>query len=122
MKKIFVLCLPALIVSCGFANAQTAPVWRESETGTRTVDGTWTWDAARKQAVGRWTNGAVANMTLVSDDGRTVVLRRYDPSGSSAGLIADYTGVRNGNTISGTVTWRDPLRKTQRTGTWSASW
>jgi hypothetical protein len=101
--------------------ATSGLVWRESETSNiGTFYGTWTFDASRNQAVGRWNNGANANLTLVQDDGRTAVLRRYDPSGASTTMSAEYVGYRSGNTIRGTVTWY--YRGGKNTGTWSASW
>ncbi len=105
------------------------PVWNQSETpdvimpGTadRTVDGVWTWDAARKQATARWNNGAEATINVVTDDGKTIVMCRFDRTGSAVGMVADYVGVRQGNKISGKVFWRDPLRDKQRSGKWSAT-
>lgn len=129
-KAILSLGLASILLSCSCpsAFAQAAPafpaIWNQAETpdsGERTVDGVWTWDAARKQATARWSNGAMATINVVTDDGKTVVLCRYDTTGSAVGMVADYVGVRNGNTISGKVFWRDPLRDKQRSGKWSAT-
>lgn len=98
-----------------------AVVWRESESSNiGTFTGTWTWNPTRKQFSAKWNNGAQAMLSVVSDDGRTVVLRRFDPSGASATMSAEYIGVRSGNTIRGTVTWF--YRGGKNSGTWSASW
>jgi hypothetical protein len=129
-KTILSLVLAAILgaLPCGAAFAQGTPafpaVWKQSETpdsGERTVDGVWTWDAARKQATAKWSNGASAVINVVTDDGKTVVMCRYDTTGSAVGMVADYVGVRNGNTISGKVFWRDPLRDKQRSGKWTAT-
>ena len=121
MKKTFLsLVLGTIIIgttySPAFAQGILAfpAVWNQSETpdsGERTVKGVWTWDAARKQAVAKWENGAEAIMNVVTDDGKTIVLCRFDRTGSAVGMVADYVGVRKGTTISGKVFWRDPLRK-----------
>ncbi len=105
----------------GSRPAAPALVWRETESGVAgTFYGTWTWDATRKQFSARWNNGAIANITIVRDDGTNVVLRRMDPSGASATMTAEYVGRRQGNTIRGTMTLY--YRGGKSTGTWSASW
>ncbi len=104
----------------GPANAP-GMTWRESESSyIGTFYGTWTWDPNRRQFIARWNNNAQAVLTIVSDDGQTIVLRRFDPAGASNTMTAEYVGRRNGNTINGTVTWY--YRGGKNTGTWSASW
>ncbi len=134
-KTILSLVLGTILIGfpCGSALAQATPafpaVWKQSETpdfitpgsSDRTVDGVWTWDAARKQATAKWSNGASAIINVVTDDGKTIVMCRYDTTGSAVGMVADYVGVRKGNTISGKVFWRDPLRDKQRSGKWTAT-
>src|SRR3954470_14357940 len=85
---------------CHSAFAQGTPafpaVWKQSEKPLdedRVVDGVWTWDAARKQAIAKWSNGAFAIINVVTDDGKTIVMCRFDPSGSSVGQVADYVGI-----------------------------
>lgn len=96
-------------------------VWRETESGVAgTFYGTWTWDPARRQFNGQWNNGARAILTVVSDDGRRVVLRRFDPTGVSTSMTAEYVGERVGNSFRGTVTFQ--YRGGTSRGTWSASW
>jgi hypothetical protein len=75
-----------------------------------------TWDA-------RWSNGAVGVFTA-SNSGRSVTLRRGDPSGVSSGLRATYTGTLNDQctNIAGTVTWAAGAgAATGSTGTWEAT-
>jgi hypothetical protein len=67
------------------------------------------------------TNGFHATLTVKHIDATSVVLRREDHDGPSAGFIGDYTGTRAGNWLEGTVvfTWpghpAPPLK-----GTWRA--
>jgi hypothetical protein len=96
-------------------------VWREAEASNKgTFNGTWTWDPARKHFVARWSNGAVATLTVVRTDGKTIVLRRADQGGSSTGMTAEYVGHIQGRSLRGTVQWH--YRGGTNSGTWTANW
>ena len=91
-KAALTLILGTILIGlpCRSANAQGVPafpaVWKQRETpdsGERTVEGVWTWNAARTQAVAKWANGAEAIMNVVTDDGKTIVLCRFDRTGSA---------------------------------------
>jgi hypothetical protein len=115
----FVTALAVVLLLTSTARAQAAPVvWKESETGTQTVQGTWTWDKDNKRFAGRWSNGAVGYLRLKKFDKEQVILNRYDHEGVTAGLQANYVGKRNGNSIQGTVEWKWNGRVTR--GTWTS--
>ncbi len=108
---------PVLLVLGLLAGASPAEVWRQSETGSTAIHGTWTWDAAKGAYVARWQNGAVALIKVQSHDPNNLVLVRTDAANSSsAGLTARYTGKRHANAMSGSVAW------TMNGRTWSGTW
>jgi len=87
----------------------------------------WLFDGRRGQAM--WHFSAVANLTVESFDGRTIVIHREDPNPSYSSprfadtrkrpdgvFFADYVGVLHGNRIDGQVTWNGG-----GTGTWYAT-
>jgi|GEM_PF-1702006 len=94
--------------------AAWAESWRQAETGTSTIRGTWDWDAARKLYNARWENGATAIIRVDSIDGSRAVMTRTDTG--TPGFTARYVGTRQGNTFSGEVTW------TYQGRTWSGAW
>lgn len=63
--------------------------------------GVWTFNGT--QGTAQWPYGAVANLTVKRFDSDSVVIQRTDPSGSSAGLTAVYTGKIHGSRIDGSV-------------------
>ncbi len=75
----------------------------ECETHNKTTCGTWTFSGS--DGTGQWPNGAVANLTVQQFDSAWVIIRRSDSSGSSAGLVATYSGKLKGDRIKGQVTW-----------------
>jgi hypothetical protein len=66
-------------------------------------DGCSNWSFQGKQGIGRWADGAVANLTVEQLDTNTVSIRRADTAGIAKGLTALYTGTRTGDWIEGTV-------------------
>src|SRR5262249_41031315 len=73
----------------------------ECESG---ICGVWTFTG--KQGVGKWQNGAVADLTVEHYEVGSLVIRRTDPAGSQgAGLTAVYSGSIQGHCIEGTVDW-----------------
>jgi hypothetical protein len=101
----------ALTLGAGIARAES---WRQSETGTSTIRGTWDWDAANKLYHARWENGATATIRVDELANGRAVMTRIDKGNS--GFTARYVGTRQGNTFSGTVTWSYQGRS------WSGSW
>jgi hypothetical protein len=84
----------------------------ESDQCTRGGGGAiWLFEGKRGQAM--WHYGAIADLTVESFDGHTIVVSRSDPLGSyssnyappGVNFIATYTGTISGNRIDGTVTW-----------------
>jgi hypothetical protein len=63
------------------------------------------WSFEGKRGVGRWTTGAVANLTIERFEGDAVSIRREDTTGVGKGIKGLYTGTRNGDRIEGTFTW-----------------
>jgi len=78
---------------------------------------TWTWNG--NQFEGRWSDGAVGQMTVERFDADGVVITRVDQTGASAGLTATYIGKLNGNVIQGTAVW--VLNGKSVRGTWAGS-
>lgn len=78
--------------------AAWAESWRQTETGTSTIRGTWDWDAARKLYNARWENGATAIIRVDSIDGSRAVMTRTDTG--TPGFTARYVGTRRGNLLS----------------------
>jgi hypothetical protein len=98
--------LPNSIVSC--------------ETNTATLCATWT---KTKPGIyhAQWEQGSVATIRAVQFSSSGVVFVRDDPSGTSAGMHAVYTGVPSGSTIpNGTVTWT--YGGQTFSGFWQAEW
>jgi hypothetical protein len=76
---------------------------------------TWTWDGAHYNAV--WSNGAVSVISVVRWEADAIVLARIDPSGSSTGNTATYSGrMLSANAAGGGVTG------TFNGGVWSETW
>ena len=64
---------------------------------------------------------AGARLTIERYDGQTIVIRRFDRSGPTAGLSGLYTGTIEGNKISGTVKWSwEGHPDMPSTGMWTA--
>ena len=81
----------------------------------------WIFEGRHGQAL--WHFGAVADLTVESYDGRTVVIRRSDPVGTYSSrfgpgghFTAVYTGTVQGDHIDGTVIWNGTGH-----GTWYAT-
>jgi hypothetical protein len=65
--------------------------------------GTWTFQG--KRGIGRWTTGAVGNLTIEHFDDATVSIYREDTTGIGKGIKGHYAGTRKGDHIEGTFTW-----------------
>src|ERR1700685_468365 len=63
-----------------------------------------TWTFLGTQGNGQWPSGEVANLAVEHSDASTVVIRRADSTGPSAGLTAVYKGTRHGDRVSGEYT------------------
>jgi len=68
-------------------------------------DSCGTWSFQGKRGIGRWTTGAVANLTIERYDAGTVTIRREDTTGIGQGIKGLYTGTRKADRIEGTFTW-----------------
>jgi hypothetical protein len=68
-------------------------------------DSCGTWSFQGKRGIGRWTTGAVANLTIELFDAGTVTIRREDTTGIGQGIKGLYTGTRKADRIEGTFTW-----------------
>jgi len=122
MKAIF---LAYGVLVCCHAVAQTQPAHRPATLyecdvlPSRQVCATWTWNGQAYLA--SWVDtGAVGIMAVERMDAEAVLIRRTDPSGSTQGLAATYTGRWNGTEITeGKVTWTWNGRTS--TNGWTAS-
>lgn len=79
-----------------------------------------TWTFLGTQGNGQWPSGEVANLTVEHYDNNSVVIRRADSTGSSAGLTAVYTGTRQGDRVGGEFTSTWPGHWENRAGNWYA--
>src|ERR1700722_5662162 len=96
----------------------TLPVKKKELEGTNN----WaTWTFLGKQGNGQWPSGEVANLTVESLDGDSVVIHRADSTGSSAGLTAVYKGARHGERIGGEFTSSFPGHWEDKAGNWYAT-
>jgi len=80
-----------------------------------------TWTFLGTQGNGQWPSGEVANLSVEHFDTGTVVIRRADSTGPSAGLTAVYRGTRNGNRVGGEFTSSWPGHWNNMTGNWYAT-
>lgn len=80
-----------------------------------------TWTFLGKQGNGQWPSGEVANLSVENFDADTVVIRRADSTGSSAGLTAVYKGTRHGDRVGGEFTSSWPGHWNNMTGDWYAT-
>jgi hypothetical protein len=81
-----------------------------------------TWTFLGLQGNGQWPSGEVANLNVeASPDSDTVVIRRADSTGSSAGLTAIYTGTRHGDRVAGEFTSSWPGHWNNKSGNWYAT-
>ena len=63
-----------------------------------------TWTFLGTQGNGQWPSGETANLSVERVDAASVLIRRADSTGPSAGLTAVYKGTRNGDRIDGEYT------------------
>jgi hypothetical protein len=80
-----------------------------------------TWTFLGSQGNGQWPSGEVANLTVENFDADTVVIRRADSTGASAGLTAVYKGTRHGDRIGGEFTSSWPGHWDDKAGNWYAT-
>jgi len=79
-----------------------------------------TWTFLGAQGNGQWPTGEIANLTVDRYDDNSVVIRRADSTGSSAGLTAVYTGTRHGDRVGGEFTSSWPGHWDEKSGNWYA--
>jgi hypothetical protein len=80
-----------------------------------------TWTFLGAQGNGQCPSGEVANLSVERYDDNSVVIRRADSTGSSAGLTAVYTGTRRGDRVGGEFTSSWPGHWDSRSGNWYAT-
>jgi hypothetical protein len=78
------------------------------------------WTFLGKQGTGQWPSGNIASLTVESYDNGSVVIRRADSTGASAGLTAVYTGTRHGTRVGGEFTSSWPGHWDNKSGNWYA--
>ena len=79
-----------------------------------------TWSFLGTQGNGKWPSGEEGNLTVEHFDADSVVIRRSDSTGNSAGYTAVYTGKRHGNNVGGEFTASWPGHE-NTTGNWYAT-
>ena len=80
-----------------------------------------TWTFLGTQGNGQWPSGEIANLSVERSDNDSVVIRRADSTGSSAGLTAVYTGTRHGDRVAGEFTSAWPGHWESKSGDWYAT-
>jgi hypothetical protein len=80
-------------------------LWECERNGERNDEACGTWTFHGTEGSGRWQTGAMAELTVQQFDPMWIIIRRSDPVGPSAGLIAIYRGRLDGDRVEGTVTW-----------------
>jgi hypothetical protein len=80
-----------------------------------------TWTFLGAQGTGQWPSGEVANLSVERYDNDSVMIRRADSTGSSAGLTAVYTGTRHGDRVGGEFTSAWPGHWENKSGNWYAT-
>ena len=80
-----------------------------------------TWTFLGAQGNGQWPSGEVANLSVERYDANSVVIRRADSTGSSAGLTAVYTGIRHDDRVGGDYTSSWPGHWNSKSGNWYAT-
>jgi hypothetical protein len=133
-RRFFVVLLAALtpaMVSVGQApqsaqKAAQAPAKSQvgapvTMTECEGVNNCATWTFLGAQGNGQWPSGETANLTVERSDNDSVVIRRADSTGSSAGLTGVYTGTRHGDRVGGEFTSSWPGHWESKTGNWYAT-
>jgi hypothetical protein len=88
---------------------------------TNTLCTTWHLQPNGTSYVADWAQGSHAVITVASFTATSVAFVRNDPSGTSAGMHAEYGGTRDGNNIgTGIVIWTQDGYSFQ--GRWTAHW
>jgi hypothetical protein len=109
------------------AHGQTATAPSQSKatpvtmTECEGVNNCATWTFLGTKGNGQWPSGEVANLSVEKFDAGSVVIRRADSTGPSAGLTAIYTGTRHGERVGGefTSSWRGHWQS--KSGNWYAT-
>jgi hypothetical protein len=79
------------------------------------------WVRSGKQYVADWAQGSHAIIKVSRFDNTAVSFVRDDPSGTSAGMHAVYSGTPSGHSVrDGVVTWT--YNGDTFSGTWTADW
>jgi hypothetical protein len=80
-----------------------------------------TWTFLGGQGNGQWPSGEVANLSVEHSDKDSVVIRRADSTGPSAGLTAVYKGTRHDDRVGGEFTSSWPGHWENKSGNWYAT-
>ena len=80
-----------------------------------------TWTFLGGQGNGQWPSGEIANLSVERSDASSVVIRRADSTGVSAGLTAVYTGTRHDDRVGGEFTSSWPGHWNNKSGNWYAT-
>lgn len=102
------------------ASADKAKAVPVSMTECEGVNNCATWTFLGTQGNGQWPSGEIANLSVERYDDNSVVIRRADSTGSSAGLTAVYNGTRKGTRVGGEFTSSWPGHWDSKSGNWYA--
>jgi hypothetical protein len=79
------------------------------------------WTFLGTQGNGQWPSGDIGNLNVERFDRDSIVIRRADSTGNSAGLTAVYNGTRHGDRVGGEFTSNWPGHWDNKTGNWYAT-
>lgn len=132
-RNILVILLGGLALSIGTYGQTSQPAKKANQAPSQSpatpvtmtecegVNNCATWTFLGTQGNGQWPSGEIANLSVEKFDADTVVIRRADSTGPSAGLTATYTGTRNGDRIGGEFLSSWPGHWKSKPGNWYAT-
>jgi len=103
------------------APSKSQPAAPVTMTECEGVNNCATWTFLGTQGTGQWPSGNIASLSVDRYDNESVVIRRADSTGASAGLTAVYTGTRHGDRVGGDFTSSWPGHWDNQSGNWYAT-
>jgi hypothetical protein len=129
-KRTAILLIACAVTLPGIAAAQTpaAPTQSNAKAAgpitmaeCEGVNNCATWTFLGSQGNGQWPSGEIANLSVEHYDADSVVIRRADSTGPSAGLTAVYKGTRHEDRVGGEFTSSWPGHWDNKSGNWYAT-
>jgi hypothetical protein len=124
---VFVFLAAIAVTGISFGQGASVPKQSSPKSGTAVpvtmtecegVNNCATWTFLGGQGNGQWPTGEIANLSVERSDANSVVIRRADSTGASAGLTAVYTGTRHEDRVGGEFTSSWPGHWENKSGNW----